>query len=45
MSKIFELYILAILEPFLMTTTNQFGFEKQYSTDMCIFATESVIKY
>ena len=34
-----------ILEPYLTTTDNQFGFKKQHSTDMCIFSSKSVIKY
>ena len=44
-SKIFELCLLEIIELYLDTHDNQFGFKKQHSTDMCIFTLKSVIKY
>ena len=44
-SKIFELCIINILNELLDTSDNQFGFKKQHSTDMCIFASKTVIKY
>ena len=42
MSKAFERHI---LELFLTTIDIQFDFKKQHSTDICIFATKSVIKF
>ena len=44
-SKIFELCLLEIIELFLDTHDNQFGFKKQHSTDKCILMLKSVIKY
>ena len=44
-SKNFELCLLEIIELYLDTHDNQFGFKKQHSTDMCIFTLKSVIKY
>ena len=34
-----------IIELYLDTHDNQFGFKKQHSTDMCIITLKSVIKY
>ena len=34
-----------MLEQYLHTHDDQFGFKKQHSTDMCIFTVKSVIKY
>ena len=44
-SKIFENVLLDILEPFLYTCDNQFGFKKSHSTDHCIYAMINVIDY
>ena len=44
-SKIFELSIINILNKLLDTSDNQFGFKKQHSTDVCIFANKTVIQY
>ena len=44
-SKIFEICLLEMLEQYLHTHDQQFGFKKQHSTDMCIFTVKSVIKY
>ena len=44
-SKICELCLLEMIELYLDTHDNQFGFKKQHSTDMCIFTLISVIKY
>ena len=43
-SKIFEFCIINILNGLPDTSDNQFGFRKQHSIDMCIFASE-MIKY
>ena len=43
--KIFELYLLEIIEVYLNTHDHQFGFKKQHSKDMCLFTLKSVIKY
>ena len=44
-SKIFENVLLDILEPFLYTCDNQFGFKKSHSTDHCIYVMKNVIDY
>ena len=44
-SKIFESCLLILLEKYLHTHDQQFGFKSQHATDMCIFTVKSVIKY
>ena len=44
-SKIFELCLSIILEDYLVTHDQQFGFKKKHSTDLCIFTVKSVTKY
>ena len=44
-SKILEICILEILEMYLITHDNQFGFKSKHSTDMCIFTVKSIVKY
>ena len=44
-SKLFEMIILSKCENFLLTTENQFGFKKNHSTDLCIFALKDLINY
>ena len=44
-SKIFESCLLIMLEKYLHTHDQQFGFKSQHATDMCIFTVKSVIKY
>ena len=44
-SKIFELCLSIILEDYLVTHDQQFGFKRKHSTDLCIFAVKSVTKY
>ena len=34
-----------MLEKYLHTHDQQFGFKNQYATDMCIFTVKSVLKY
>ena len=41
----FELCLMKIMESYLVTRDNQFGFKKKHSTDLCIFSVKSVIKY
>ena len=45
MSKIFELCLSEKLNVYLTTSDNQFGFKAKHSTDMCIYAVKSVVKY
>ena len=45
MSKIFELCLSEKLNDYLTTSDNQFGFKAKHSTDMCIYAVKSVVKY
>ena len=45
MSKIFELCLSEKLNDYLTTSDNQFGFKVKHSTDMCIYAVKSVVKY
>ena len=44
-SKVFELCLSVILEGYLITHDQQFGFERKHSTDLCIFTVKSVTKY
>ena len=44
-SKIFELCLSVILEDYLTTHDQQFGFKRKHSTDLCIFTVKSVPKY
>ena len=44
-SKIFESCLLIMLENYLHSRDQQFGFKNQHATDMCIFTVKSVIKY
>ena len=44
-SKIFELCLSVILEDYLFTHDQQFGFKSKHSTDFCIFTVKSVSKY
>ena len=34
-----------LIETHLVTSDNQFGYKRQYGTDLCIFTVKSVIKY
>ena len=45
MSKLFELCLSKILDEYLCTSENQFGFKKKHATDLCIYTVKSVIKY
>ena len=45
LSKIFEFYIMNLIESHLLTQENQFGFKKKCSTDLCIFTVKSTTKY
>ena len=45
LSKIFELCIMRKVETQLITSDNQFGFKREYGTDVCLFTVKSVIKY
>ncbi len=44
-SKIFENVILEILQPYLYTCHNQFGFKKGHATDHCIFVIKNIVEY
>ena len=44
-SKIFENVLLDILQPFMRTCDNQFGFKKAHSTEHSIFVLKHVIDY
>ena len=44
-SKLFESILLDIIDEYLITSDNQFGFKKKHSTDLCIFTLKSVIDY
>ena len=46
LSKIFERILFNRLEPFLSTSSNQFGFKKKHGTDMCIYTfKETIMNY
>ena len=44
-SKIFENIVLNRISQFLHTSSNQFGFKPNHSTEMCVFALKEVINY
>ena len=44
-SKIFELCLSIILEDYLVTHDQQFGFKRKQLTDLCIFTVKCVTKY
>ena len=44
-TKIFELCLSIILEDYIATHDEQFGFKRKHSTDLCIFTIKSVTKY
>ena len=37
-SNLFEIILLDLLTPYMITTDNQFGFKEGHSTEHCIFA-------
>ena len=43
--KLFELCLSKLLDTFLVTSDNQFGFKRKHATDSCIYTVKSVIKY
>ena len=45
MSKIFELCLSRIMDAYLFTSDNQFGFKRKRSTDLCIYTVKSIIRY
>ena len=45
MAKLFELCLSKLLDTFLVTSDNQFGFKRKHATDLCIYTVKSVIKY
>ena len=45
MSKLFELCLSKLLDTFLVTSDNQFGFKRKHATDLCIYTVKSVIIY
>ena len=45
MSKLFDMCLSRILDEYLCTGENQFGFKKKHATDVCIYTVKSVIKY
>ena len=44
-SKLFEIIVLDVIEPFIATCDNQFGFKKKHTTEHCIYALKNVISY
>ena len=44
-SKLFESVLLVKCEDYLSTCSNQFGFKKGHSTDLCIYALKEYIEY
>ena len=45
MSKLFELCSSKLLDIFLVTSDNQFGFKRKHATDFCMYTVKLVIKY
>lgn len=44
-SKIFESVLLDLIDDYLFTHDNQFGFKQKHSTDLCIYTLKNVIEY
>ena len=44
-SKLFECVLLGLIEVYLCTSDNQFGFKSKHSTDLCIYTLKSIIQY
>ena len=44
-SKIFEIIVLDVIEAFIATCDNQFGFKKKHAPEHCIYALKNVISY
>ena len=44
-STFFEIIVLDVIEPFIATYDNQFGFKKKHATERCIYALKNVISY
>ena len=45
MSKLFELCLSKLLDNFVVTSVNQFGFKRRHATDLCIYTVKSVLQY
>ena len=45
MSKLFDLCLSRILNEYLCTSKNHFGFKRKHATDLCIYTVKSIIKY
>ena len=43
-SKRFECVLLGLIEAYLCTSDNQFGFKSKHSTDLCIYTLKSIIQ-
>ena len=41
-STFFEITVLDVIEPFIATCDNQFGFKKKHATEHCIYALKNV---
>ena len=39
------IWVIIILETYLITHDHQFGFKAKHSTDMCIFTVKTLVKY
>ena len=44
-SKLFECVLLALVEVYLCTSDNQFGFKSKHSSDLCIYTLKSIIQH
>ena len=45
MSKIFQLCLSTIMDAYLFTCDNLFGFKLKHFTDLCIYTVKSIIRY
>ena len=43
--KVCEKVFLTRIETYLCTSANQFGFEKQHGTEMCVFVLKELVRY
>ena len=45
LSKVLERILLTRIETFILTMDNQFGFKRNHSTDMCIYALKEIVAH
>ena len=44
-TPILEIVMLNVIESYIYTSHNQFGFKQKHSTDLCIYALKNIVQY